>query len=82
MPGMSSAMVTKVSCYMASLEIKLSFLQVQLCTICHKQEVCKSSFKDIALALRFDYILNEDSGLSDARRVALYREYRGIGGET
>jgi len=60
--------------------------KVQLCTICHKQEVCKSSFKDIALALRFDYILNEYSGLSDAWRVyqgvALYREYRGIGGET
>lgn len=60
--------------------------KVQLCTICHKEECCKSSFKDIALALRFDYILSEYNSLSDAWRVyqgvALYREYRGIGGET
>jgi len=60
--------------------------KVQMCTICHKEECCKSSFKDIALALRFDYILSEYNSLSDAWRVyqgvALYREYRGIGGET
>jgi len=57
-----------------------------MCSICHKQEHCKSSFKDIAEALRFDYILTEYNSLSDAWRVyqgvALYREYRGIGGET
>ena len=80
---MSSTLVIKVSCYMASLEIKLSFF---LRATVHKQEVCKSSFNDIALTLRFDYILNEDSSLSDARRVyqgvALYRECRHIGGET
>jgi len=60
--------------------------KVQMCSICHKQEYCKSSFKDIAEALRFDYILTEYNSLSDAWRVyqgvALYREYRGIGGET
>jgi len=70
MPGMNSTMLSKV----------------QMCTICHKQECCKSSFKDIAQALRFDYILTEYSSLSDAWRVyqgvALYREYRGISGET
>ena len=57
-----------------------------MCTICHKQECSKSSFKDIAQALRFDYILTEYSTLSDAWRVyqgvALYREDRGISGET
>ena len=61
---------------MLCLEVKLS----------HKLEVCKSSFKDIALALKFDYILNEYSSLSDAWRVyqgvGLYRDYRRIGGET
>lgn len=80
---MSSTLVTKVSCYIASLEIKLLFF---LSATVHKQKVCKSSFNDIALTLRFDYILNEDSSLSDARRVyqgvAFYREYRDIGGET
>jgi len=70
MPAMNSKMVTKV----------------QLCTICHKEDCCKTTFRDIALALRFEYILNEYTTLSDAWRVyqgvALYREYRGIGGET
>ena len=49
-------------------------------------QVSAASFRQVALALRYDYMLGEYSNLSDAWRVyqgvAFYREYRGIGAET
>lgn len=59
---------------------------MMICTICSKSECCKESFREVVSSLRFDYILSEYGSLSDAWRVyqgvALYREYRGIGGVT
>jgi len=57
-----------------------------ICTICSMSECCKASFREVACSLRYEYILDEYGSLSDAWRVyqgvALYREYRGIGGVT
>ena len=57
-----------------------------LCSICYKSRTSEESFRAVAASLRYDYILEEYSSLSDAWRVyqgvALYREYRGIGGVT
>ena len=57
-----------------------------LCSICYKSRTSEESFRSVAASLRYDYILEEYSSLSDAWRVyqgvALYREYRGIGGVT
>jgi len=57
-----------------------------ICTICSMSECCKATFREVASSLRYEYILDEYSSLSDAWRVyqgvALYREYRGIGGVT
>ena len=61
-------------------------LLIMLCTICYKSRRCEQTFREVALSLRYDYMLEEYSSLSDAWRVyqgvALYREYRGIGGVT
>ena len=57
-----------------------------LCSICHKSRTSDETFRSVAASMRYDYILEEYSSLSDAWRVyqgvALYREYRGIGGVT
>jgi len=57
-----------------------------LCSICYKARRCEETFREVAQSLRYDYILEEYTCLSDAWRVyqgvALYREYRGIGGVT
>ena len=57
-----------------------------LCSICYKSRTSEETFRSVAASLRYDYILEEYSSLSDAWRVyqgvALYREYRGIGGVT
>ena len=53
-----------------------------ICTICSMSECCKATFREVASSLRYEYILDEYSSLSDAWRVyqgvALYREYRGL----
>jgi len=57
-----------------------------LCTLCCRSEISRETFRDIVHSLRYDYILEEYGSLYDAWRVyqgvALYREYRGIGGVT
>ena len=59
---------------------------MMICTVCGKAETCRESFTDVVKSLRYEYILQEYSSLSDAWRVyqgvALYREFRGIGPES